>query len=589
MTTPTSTAAGATVGSAGTGATPRATTAARAIAAGIAAHGTGPMFGVLGEGTLAVVDALVNELGLPYVAAAREDGAVLMADALGRVGGGVGVAAVTHGPGLTNAVTALTEAARARTPLVVLVGDTPATDRQNPQTIDQAAVVAPTGAGVQPVRSPECAPEDVALAFRRAVLERRPVVLDVPTPFLGQLAPPGVVPTGLVDAAPAVPALRAVAHAAELLAVAERPLVVAGRGAVAAGAGDALRALAERSGALVATTLLAKGLFAGDPYDVGICGGYATTLGRELIAAADCVVAVGTSLNRFTTDGGALIEPAPAVIQIDHDPAAFGHWTTPVAPVVGDARAAALAIADALPPSPGSTWRRPQTAARLARFHPADELTPSDRAGGGDGGDGIDLRELVLLLDEIVPDDRTVVVDGGHAALSEPSRIMRVPDPRRFVFPVHFGSIGLALASAVGAALVHPDQPTLCFCGDGGFMMGLAELDTAVRLRLPLTVVVMNDGGYGWEYHQMRDLGMDTGLSAIARPDFAAVARALGARAATATSLSELASLRDELSALDGPFLVDAQLDRDVVTDWYRTHAGRSAQAPTNHSPSGGT
>jgi acetolactate synthase I/II/III large subunit len=642
-------AAAATARAPGTGPAPRATTAARAIAAGIAAHGTGPVFGVLGEGTLAVIDALVNELGLPYVATAREDGAVMMADALGRVGGGVGVAALTHGPGLTNAVTALTEAARARTPLVVLVGDTPATDRQNPQAIDQAAVVAPTGAGFQPVRSPDCAPEDVALAFRRAVLERRPVVLDVPTPFLGQLAPPGVVPTGLVDAAPAVPAsMSPVAHAAELLAVAERPLVVAGRGAVAAGAGDALRELAERSGALLATTLLAKGLFAGDPYDVGICGGYATSLGRELIAAADCVVAVGTSLNRFTTDGGALIQPAAAVVQIDHDPGAFGRWTTPVAPVVGDARAAALAIADALPPSPAegstlataptpggpvpasapatassraadpatasgsvpapipptasrvrSTWRRPETAARLARFHLADEITSTGASTGGtgaagsSGSDGIDLRELVLLLDELVPDDRTVVVDGGHAALSEPSRIMRVPDPRRFVFPLHFGSIGLALASAVGAALVHPDQPTLCFCGDGGFMMGLAELDTAVRLRLPLTVVVMNDGGYGWEYHQMRDRGMDTGLSAIARPSFAAVARALGARAATATSLAELASLRDELAALDGPLLVDAQLDRDVVTAWYRTHAGQSAPAPAptrnHHPPSGGT
>lgn len=544
-----------------------ATTAARAIAAGLAAHGTGPVFGVLGEGNLAVLDALVNEHGCGYVAAAREDGAVLMADARTRVGGGVGIAALTHGPALTNAMTALTEAARARTPLVVLAGDTPLEDLQNPQDIDQAALVAPTGAGFQPVRSARCAPQDVATAFRRAVLERRPVVLDVPTPCLGQLAPPGVVSTGLVDAAPATPADASIAVAAELLAAAERPLIVAGRGAVAAGAAEALRALAERSGALVCTTLLAKGLFAGDPFDVGLCGSYASSLGRELIADADCVVAVGASLNRFTTNGGALVRPAPAVVHVDHDPAAFEQWTAPVAAVLGDARMSALALTDALPPARTSpTWRRAETAARLGEFRFADEFVPAD------GRDGIDLRSLVLALDDLVPDERTVVVDGGHAALSEPSRCVRVPRPERFVFPLHFGAVGLGLGAAVGASLVHPDEPTLCFVGDGGFLMALAELDTAARLRLPLVVVVLNDGGYGWEYHQMRGRGMDTALSAIARPDFAGVARSLGARAFTATCLDDLTARRDELAGLDGPLLVDAQLDREVVTHWYRNN-----------------
>jgi acetolactate synthase-1/2/3 large subunit len=547
----------------------RSTTAAQAIAAGIAAHGAGPVFGVLGEGSLAVVDALVQRHRRPYVAAAREDGAVLMADAFGRVSGGVGVAALTHGPALTNAVTALTEAARAGTPTVVLVGDTPVEDRRNPQDIDQAAVVAPTGAGIQLVRSARCAPEDVALAFRRAILERRPIVLNVPTPLLPQPAPEGVMPTGVLDLVPPGPPPPAViGAAADLLASSARPLILAGRGAVVAEARDALLALAERTGALVGTSLLAKGLFAGDPYDVGVCGGYASAVGRDLIAKADCVVAAGASLNGFTTDGGALLGQA-AAIQVDRDPAAFGRWASPPeVPVLGDVNATASALLDTLPSRPTrDTWRRPETAARLQAAGFADEFTPAD------GAAGIDLRSLVLLLDELVPPERTVVVDGGHAALSEPSRCMRVPDPQGFVFPLHFGSIGLALASAVGAGFARRDRPTLCFVGDGGLMMSLAELDTAVRHRLPLIVVVMNDAAYGWEYHQMRDLGMDPALSLIPRPDFAAVARGMGAEAVTATRLDDVAARPELLVGRDRPLLIDARLDRDVRTGWYATHA----------------
>jgi acetolactate synthase I/II/III large subunit len=432
---------------------------------------------------------------------------------------------------------------------------------------------------------------------------------------------------GLVPPAPPPSVLAAVA---ELLAGAERPLVLAGRGAVVAGARDELLALAERAGALVATTLLAKGLFAGDPYDVGICGGYASAVGRELLAEVDCVVAAGASLNGFTTDGGALLSRA-AVIQVDHDPAAFGRWTpAPDLAVLGDVRATATALLDALPagrpsdatttappgplpraddsptpgpsdalpprpddsptpgpsdgppPSPGglraATWRTPATAERLRQAGFGDEFTPAG------GTAGIDLRSLVLLLDELVPPERTVVVDGGHAALSEPSRCLRVPDPQSFVFPLHFGSIGLALASAVGASFARPDRPTLCVVGDGGFLMSLAELDTAVRHRLPLVVVVMNDGAYGWEYHQMRDHGMDPSLSLIPRPDFAAVARAMGADALTATSLDDVAARPELLAERDRPLLVDARLDRDVRTHWYATHASPGPGAePAGH------
>jgi acetolactate synthase-1/2/3 large subunit len=571
-------------------------TVAGALAAGLSAGTAGPVFGVLGEGSLAVVYELVHAHGRPYVAAAREDGAVLMADGFGRAGGGVGLAAITHGPALTNAVTALTEAARGRTPMVVLVGDTPPGDRRNPQDIDQAAVVAPTGCGFQPVTSAARAVEEVARAVRRARLERRPVVLNVPTPLLDEAvplpenppggpenppgAPPALVDPG-VEAPQAVgPDPNALARALAVLRGKERPLIVAGRGAADERARLAALRLAERAGALVGTTLLAKGLFSGDPYDVGICGGYASALGRGLIAGADCVVAVGAGISSFTTDHGALIAPPTPIVHVDLDPEAFGRWTAPTVAVRADAATALDALAIALPEPPAGSWRNGETAARLAAASPADEFVPAD------GSRGIDLRSLVQVLDELVPAERTVVVDGGHAALSEPSRALRVPDPHGFVFPLHFGSIGLSLGSAVGAAFARPDRLTLCTVGDGGFLMSLAELDTAVRHRLALVVVVMNDGGYGWEYHQMRDEGRDPALSLIPRPDFAAIARGFGAGGVVAESLDDVRVLGPALAGRAGlelPLVIDARLDRDVRTEWYSTHAsapltGRAGQ-----------
>jgi acetolactate synthase I/II/III large subunit len=298
---------------------------------------------------------------------------------------------------------------------------------------------------------------------------------------------------------------------------------------------------------------------------VGVCGGYtATRAARDTIAGADCVVAVGAGLTPFTTDGGALLAPVP-IVQIDTDPSAFGRWTAPTVAVHADAETALRALAAALPEAPappGSTWRSAETAARLAE---PDEVVPPEDSKG------IDLHELVRVLDELVPAERTVVVDGGHAALSEPSTRLGVPDPRGFVFPLHFGSIGLSLASAVGAAFARPERLTLCVVGDGGFLMSLSELDTAVRHQLELVVVVMNDGGYGWEYHQMRDRGLDPALSQIPRPDFATVARGFGADGVVAETVDDVRALGPVLSDLRRPLLIDARLDPDVQTDWYAT------------------
>ncbi|TDC75149.1 thiamine pyrophosphate-binding protein [Actinomadura sp. 7K507] len=535
---------------------------AEAVAGALAARGVSCVFGVLGDGNLPILDVLVHEHGVDYVAAAREDGAVLMADGYARAGERLGVATVTHGPALTNAMTALTEAARAGTPLLLIAADTPPGDRRNPQDIDQEAVVRPTGAGVQQVHSAESAVGDVVLAVRRAFTERRPIVLNVPTPLLGLEAAKGP-GTFREDRTPApLPRPEEVARAAAVLARAERPVIVAGRGAV--GAREQLVALAERTGALLATTLKAKGLFAGEPFDAGVCGGFATKIGRELIRGSDLLLAAGAGLNSFTVDGGRMLAGDPVIVHNDVRPEAFGAWTPADLRVLGDAGAFAAMLAETAEPRTG--WRTEETARRLAAYSYETEYP--------DGSDetGLDPHTVVAALERIVPRERTLVVEGGHAALSEPSRGLSVPDPSAFVFPVNFGSIGLGLASAIGAATARPDRVTLAVTGDGALMMNLAELDTAVRRGLRLVVVVMNDGAFGYEYHNMLHRGMDTGLSLIPRPDFAAVARAFGARAVTVRTPGELDDLKGLIADPSGPVLVDARLTRAVRTRWFAEH-----------------
>ncbi|WP_084262820.1 thiamine pyrophosphate-binding protein [Actinomadura formosensis] len=535
---------------------------AEAVAGALAEHGVSCLFGVLGDGNLPILDVLVREHGADYVAAAREDGAVLMADGYARAGGRLGVATVTHGPALTNAVTALTEAARAGTPMLLVAADTPPGDRRNPQAIDQGDVVRPTGAGVQWVHSAESAVADVVLAIRRAFTERRPIVLNVPTPLLALAAGAGP-GTFREDRTPVpVPRAEEVARVAEALGRAERPVIVAGRGA--AHARDELVALAERTGALLATTLKAKGLFTGEPFDVGVCGGFATAIGRELIRESDLLLAMGAGLNSFTVDGGRMLAGNPVIVHNDVRPAAFDAWTPADLRVLGDAGALAAMLTEVAEPKTGR--RTAETARRLTE-NGYDTEHP-------DGSDetGLDPHTVVAALERIVPRERTLVVEGGHAALSEPCRGLSVPDPSGLVFPVNFGSIGLGLASAIGAATARPERVTLAVTGDGALMMNLAELDTAVRRGLRLVVVVMNDGAFGYEYHNMLHRGMDVGLSVIPRPDFAAVARAFGATAVTVRTPGELDDLKGLIADPSGPVLVDARLTRAVRTRWFAEH-----------------
>jgi thiamine pyrophosphate-dependent acetolactate synthase large subunit-like protein len=361
------------------------------------------------------------------------------------------------------------------------------------------------------------------------------------------------------DPAAATPDRDGLRAAVAALAGARRPVLLAGRGAAWSGAGPALRELAAACGALLTTTLPGIGLFTGDPYDLGVCGGYSTRTARELLRAADCVLAVGVSLNGYTTVGGAAF-PDARIIHCDPDPAAFGRFTPAGLTLVGDAAEVARALTSALLAGPGRRpgYRTPEVARRIEAARGGAEYP--DRTDPT----GLDPRVALRTLDRLLPADRQVVIDVGHFS-TFPSQALGVPGPGRFGPAFGFGSVGLGIATAIGAAVGRP-VPTVAVVGDGGALMSLGELETLARHRPPVTVVVLNDRAYGAEIHHLRHHGLPETLADFPPCDLAAVAAAFGLAGGGAASVAELTRLVGTLPA-GAPALLDVRVTRATVAD----------------------
>lgn len=524
-----------------------------AVAKAFADHGVDTIFGLMGEGNLLIIDHFVHELGLNYVATANEFGAVTMANGYAQAGGGVGVATVTQGPGLTNTITALRDAVSAGTPLVLLAGDT--RDAENKQYIEQAEYIAPTGAGFIAVESRHSVLHDVANALHRARRERRPIVLNVPV----EIQHDDVLyrtPEGSAEVPPAVLDKDEMDVALGIISVARRPLILAGHGAVLSGAGDSILALADRIGAPVATTLRAKELFRGDPRSIGICGGLASPEGSTVIDRADCIIALGASLSKLTTERGALFR-GKAVIECDADPARLGANLDVDAVIAGDAADVAQAIVGLLDLTEIAPTRFHEEAAGLL----AGLRDDGYRDSSGDGV--VDLRTALSVIDEVVPVDRTLAVDVGRF-MEETVRRVHAPDARSYIYGASYGAVGIGMGTAIGASFARPERPTLLICGDGGFMMtGLTEFNTAVRYGRDLICVVLNDGCYGAEEVQFRDLGKNRDLTLFDWPGFEGVATALGGTGVTVTTLHELHGIKSAIAERSGPLLIDIRISPD--------------------------
>ena len=535
-----------------------------AVGATLAGLGAETVFGVVGSGNFHVTNALIAN-GATFVATRHECGAACAADAWARGTGRVGILSVHQGPGLTNALTGITEAAKSRTPLLVLAADVAGAAVRSNFRIDVAALAASVGAVADRLYSPATAAADAARAYRTAQRQRRTVVLAMPLDVqAAQCEPPKVPP--VPPLAPPAPAPEAAAQLARALAEAERPVFVAGRGARAARA--VLEELAEACGALLATSAVAKGLFHGSPWDLGVSGGFASPLAAELITGADLVVGWGSSLNMWTMRHGKLIGPGARVAQVDDDSSAIGaHQPVDIA-VPGDVAQTARAVLASLHPRPG--YRSRELRNRIAR-----EVRWRDVPYEDQGGDGvIDPRTLTIALDDLLPAERVVAIDSGNF-MGYPSMFLSVPDELGFCFTQAYQSIGLGLASAIGAALAQPDRLPVAALGDGGALMGVSELETVVRLGLPMVIVVYDDEAYGAEVHHFGPDGFPLDTVRFPPADIAEIGRGFGCAGVTVRGPGDLGPVRDWLAGpRDRPLVIDAKV-ASASGSWWLEEAFR--------------
>jgi thiamine pyrophosphate-dependent acetolactate synthase large subunit-like protein len=545
------------------------------LAAAIAAENCRTIFSLMGDANLTTLDAFARDPAHRIISARNEAGAVAMADGYFRATGEVGVATITCGPGLTQTGTSLVAASRNASAVVVVTGDTPQHWPIKLQLLDQPRFAAACEVRYQNVVSAATLADDVAEAFYAARLLLRPVILSLPLDMLddalaanwqyqparGRHAAAGrLVPDG-----------EAITRIADELAQAARPVLVAGRGAVLSGARETILSVAKRTGALLGTTLLARGMFSGEELDIGIVGGFSATPTRHLLAEADYVLAIGAELGYFTTQSGSLF-PKARIVRIDIAPLPWSSGIPAGYYVQGDAKKSVEEIDRQLTSRKiiGPGYRSAATQSVLQRRY---ELPPR-------ANDGIDPRRLMLRLSETLSKGMVVTSGVGHY-WSFPSMYLDLPDGVDMRFAHQFGSVGQALPVAIGQAVAEPDKLHLVIEGDASLMMNIQELETAARHKLPLIVLVFNDSGLGAEVHKLNRKGYNGALASFPSPDFVTIARGMGGAGMTITQEDEIAAAMRAARDAGGLFVIDARISPTTMSDPYlRTHYGQDVQTP---------
>lgn len=537
-----------------------------ALANAFAAEGTTDVFGMMGDANMHWMNALAGQ-GVRLYEVRHEGSGLGMADGFARAAGTPGVVTTTSGPGTAQLATSMIVAARARTPLVAFCGETAWGDQSAVQYLDQKRFAAAIECEFLHLSRADQAEEVVQRAFYLARTESRPVMISAPIDVQQQEfedVGPYVPSTELIRAPKLRPNPDVIEQAREIIGASKRVVIVAGRGARRAGAGAQILALQRRTGAMLATTLQAKNwLYGESEYHVGIAGLFGSKLAMELLQEADCVVAVGASLNHYTIESGYLF-PDARYVQIDTAPhLVMGNGRVADCYVQADAVTGLTELTSALE-SHGiqlEGFHTPEVRGRLA----APLVDPADyhRERGL-----LDPREAIAILDAELPGEIDLVLGSGHQTDFGTMLFQR----SREITSNYgmFGAIGQAPLITIGQVVANGGKPTFVVEGDASFLMHLAEFETACRYQLPVLVVVMNDEGLGAEYHKSKAKGLDPELAVIPTPELGPVARSLGGGGATVRTPGELRVALAEYLRAPRPTVIDVRITRDVLSVPYR-------------------
>ena len=533
------------------------------------AEGVRYVFGIVGSTFLDVLDALYDDHGVEYINVRHEQAAAFMADGLARVTGQPGVCLVTSGPGATNLLTGIAAAHVAHSPVVTLVGGIERAHQGKDafQEFDLVGMFRPVTKSAVQVHQVERIPEMLRAALRTAMSGRRgPVFVEIPRDVLSErLSPPAAVaPAGYRATHPAPPHPEAIREAARLLRQAQRPLLLVGGGVSWAGASDLVVRLSEQYG-LPAITAYGRNdaVPNSHPLYIGPLGRAGSPEAAAACRRADLIVAVGSRLAHFTThfDHRHIAAGTP-IVQIDIEGRDIGRYYPVAVGIQADAGAACQALLDVLArdgasPAPPA-WRREAEALRAQRRARLD-------AEGSLSASPMKPQRVYAELRRVLPADTIVALDAGAAPAYGYDRL-RFERARTFLTPLDLGGLGFAFPEALGAKLGRADAPVLAIHGDGGFLMNAQEIETAVRHRINVVTLVMNNNCWGSEKAYQRQFfgGRYIGCD-IGNPRYDAYARLFGAAGFYVEHPDQVGDVMKAALACGQPAIVEVPIDPDEL------------------------
>ncbi len=509
-------------------------TGAQAAIATLRAHGVKTIFGIPGVHTLSLYDEMRVEPGLRHILARHEQGAGFMAEGYARVSGQVGVVCTITGPGVTNVATPVASAYSDSIPLLVISTGLPRAAAGNQRGAlhelkHQLGVMESLAGWTRAIDFVEEIPTALYDAMRALRAGRaRGAYLQIPLDLLyleAEMEIPEVAPF-----MPTQPSTKAISAAAHLLREAQRPLIIAGAGVTMSGANDQLLMLAELLNAPVLLGPKSHDVLPSThPLVIATTGYNFTPALNPLTQASDAVLVVGSKLGSMRTGGGRLALPAN-LVQIDIDPAEIGRNYPASVKVAADARLALEALLHEL--DDASPTERPSRAEEIAATREALARHTSRLFG-----------EAVTLLDGVragLPREGIVVADMtmlGYASAA----YLPVYEPRTYIHPTELCTIGCGLPTAIGARVAAPERPVVALCGDGGFLLNVGELATAVQEKIDIVIVLFNDSTYtAVKNSQSTRYGGRYFSTDLIAPDYVALARAFGAEGVCAHDAHEL-------------------------------------------------
>ncbi|WP_337660005.1 5-guanidino-2-oxopentanoate decarboxylase [Anderseniella sp. Alg231-50] len=509
------------------------------------AYGVTDVFGIPGVHNVEMYRALPRS-GITHVLTRHEQGAGFMADGYARASGKPGVCFTITGPGLTNIMTPMGQAYSDSVPMLVISSTLDVKNwgqgrgrlHEMRSQLNAAATVSQIAATCYSARDVQ---DRVAEAFSLFASARpRPVYLEIPLDVLKQPAGRGWKPRALASKPRATP--DEIASAVARLSAAARPVIILGGGARRAG--TAAAKIAEKTGAVIFTTIAAKGAIADDhPLLAGSL--LPNPLATKVIMAADAILAVGTELSE-TDLWYQTFDITTGLIRVDIDPASLARPYPADLPITGDAEAVLSDIADSLPDQNKADARAGQVR----------EL----RIACADGHD--DLRQTITtVLDTVraaVPADTIIASDMTQIAYAA-NEVLRFSQPDCYLHPAGFGTLGYALPAAVGARVACPDRPVIAMAGDYGVQYTINELGTAAELGKPLVVLLWNNDALGQIRDDMVHKGIQPNAVTLINPDFAALAKAYNCDAIRPQTLDELSSALKTGLAAEGPVLIEVR------------------------------